>query len=227
MAAWTDFPWRRAGSYIFVQLLGAFVASAVLYVAFAGPLRAFEAAQHLTRGQPGSEASAMIFGEYYPNPGGHPLTASSTGLVSMREAFFVEVVGTFVLLLVILGVSDARNSSRPNAYAPMAIGLSITLLISLFGPLTMACFNPARDFAPRLFSALAGWGTVPFTANGQGWLTVYILAPILGGQLGGAIYRAFFKIFSTGCRLPPIWRWWFSRVTAGPCHQYLPQNGNQ
>jgi glycerol uptake facilitator protein len=57
----------------------------------------------------------------------------------------------------------------------------------------MACFNPARDFAPRVFSSLAGWGRVPFEANGSGWFTVYILAPLLGGLLGGGIYRAFFK----------------------------------
>ena len=57
----------------------------------------------------------------------------------------------------------------------------------------MACFNPARDFAPRVFSSLAGWGTIPFQVNGIGWLTVYILAPLLGGLLGGAIYTAWFK----------------------------------
>jgi glycerol uptake facilitator protein len=70
----------------------------------------------------------------------------------------------------------------------------VTLLISLLGPLTMACFNPARDFAPRIFSSMAGWGAVPFMVNGPGWLTVYILAPLLGGLLGGGIYRVFFKL---------------------------------
>jgi glycerol uptake facilitator protein len=67
------------------------------------------------------------------------------------------------------------------------------MLISLLGPLTMACFNPARDLGPRLFSSLAGWNTVPFTANGTGWFTVYILAPIIGGLLGGGIYRLLFQ----------------------------------
>jgi len=65
----------------------------------------------------------------------------------------------------------------------------VTLLISLLGPLTMACMNPARDFGPRLFSSLVGWGSVPFTTNGLGWLTVYIAAPLLGGLIGGGIYR--------------------------------------
>jgi glycerol uptake facilitator protein len=57
----------------------------------------------------------------------------------------------------------------------------------------MACFNPARDLGPRLFSSLAGWGSLPFTVNGSGWFVVYILAPIVGGLFGGAIYRYFFR----------------------------------
>jgi glycerol uptake facilitator protein len=79
-----------------------------------------------------------------------------------------------------------------------AIGLAVTLLISLLGPLTMACFNPARDLGPRVFSSLAGWGAVPFQVNGIGWLTVYIVAPLLGGLLGGFLYRTFFKLNYTG-----------------------------
>jgi glycerol uptake facilitator-like aquaporin len=57
----------------------------------------------------------------------------------------------------------------------------------------MAGFNPARDFAPRLFSAAAGWGRVVFTANGSGWLLVYIVAPLVGGMAGALSYRAFFR----------------------------------
>jgi glycerol uptake facilitator protein len=70
----------------------------------------------------------------------------------------------------------------------------VTIVISLLGPLTMACLNPARDLAPRIFSSLAGWGSVPFRVNGLGWLTVYIIAPIVGGLLGGGIYRVFFRV---------------------------------
>ena len=73
------------------------------------------------------------------------------------------------------------------------IGLTVTLLISLLGPLTMACFNPARDFAPRVSSAAVGWRGLPFAVNGHGWLTVYILAPLLSGILGGGGYRVFFR----------------------------------
>ena len=73
----------------------------------------------------------------------------------------------------------------------LAIGLTVTMLISLLGPLTMAGLNPARDLGPRLFSSVAGWGEVPFTANGIGWLTVYVIAPICGAWVGGGIYRWF------------------------------------
>ena len=135
----------------------------------------------------------MIFGEYYPSPGGRPFTTEARKRMTTQRAFAAEVVGTAVLLLVIFCVTDERNKARPQILTAVAIGLTVTLLISLLGPLTMACFNPARDFGPRLFSSLAGWGQVPFEANGMGWLTVYIIAPLLGGLLGGGIYRAFFK----------------------------------
>ena len=113
--------------------------------------------------------------------------------MSGPAAFGAEVVATGILVLVILCCVDEKNQARPQILTAATIGLTVTLLISLFGPLTMASFNPARDFAPRVFSALAGWGTAPFCVNGIGWLTVYIIAPLLGGLLGGAIYAFFFK----------------------------------
>ena len=192
LAAWNGFSWKRVPGYVVAQLVGAFAASALLYVIYSGALEVFEAAHGITRSAPGSEASAMIFGEYFPNPGGKPLSAMGEAVITWPVAMVAEIAGTAILLLVILGVTDERNSLRPPGYAPMVIGLTITLLISLLGPLTMACFNPARDFAPRVFSALAGWGGVPFTANGHGWFSVYIAAPLIGGIFGGWIHRTFF-----------------------------------
>jgi glycerol uptake facilitator protein len=183
-------PPRRAPGYILMQFLGSFSASAALYALFAGPLRAFESAHRIIRGAPGSESSAMIFGEFFPNPAWHPGGAE---VVSQGAAFLVEAAGTSILVLVILCVTDTRNRSHPGPLAAAMIGLTITMLISLFGPLTMAGFNPARDLAPRLFSALAGWGSLAFTANGSGWLTVYVIAPVAGGLAGALAYRLFFR----------------------------------
>lgn len=191
-AVWTDFPRRRVLGYWGAQLAGAFVASAVLYAIYAGALETFESAHGIVRGAPGSEASAMIFGEYFPNPGGRALTATARDAVPEWRAFLVEMFGAGILMLVILGVSDERNRARPRGYAALAIGLALTILISLLGPLTQAGFNPARDLAPRLFSAVAGWQSVPFSTNGRGWLTVYVLAPMLGAIAAGGIYRRWF-----------------------------------
>jgi len=154
LSVWSDFPRRKVPSYLAAQFTGAFAAAVVLYFIFGGTLAAFEQANGIVRGQAGSEASAKVFGEFYR----HPLTTA--------QAFGAEVAGTAVMLLVIFCVTDERNKARPRILTAATIGLTVTLLISLLGPLTMACFNPARDLAPRLFSALAGWGAVPFQVNG-------------------------------------------------------------
>ena len=189
LAAWGGFPKSRVAGYVATQMVGAFAAAAMLQVIFGGAIGEFEAKTGIVRGGPGSEASAMIYGEYYPNPLGKPLTEASAGRMSQGRAFIAEVVGTALLLLVIFCATDLNNSNRPQILTAATIGLTVTMLISLLGPLTMACFNPARDLGPRLFSSLAGWGNVPFTVNGMGWLTVYVIAPIVGGLLGGGIYR--------------------------------------
>jgi glycerol uptake facilitator protein len=193
MAAWGGFPVTRVAGYIATQIIAAFTAAAILYVIFGGAIAEFEAKNHVIRGQSGSEASAMIFGEFYPNPGGKPLSESNPGRMSLMRAIVAEIVGTALLLLVIFCTTDPNNKDRPQILTAATIGLTVTMLISLLGPLTMACFNPARDLGPRLFSSLAGWNAVPFTANGTGWFTVYILAPILGGLLGGGCYRLLFR----------------------------------
>ena len=189
LAACGRFPFRNVAKYLVAQFAGAFVASAAVYFLYRGSLLGFESANQIVRGAAGSESSAMIFGEYFPNPGGHPFTEDIRARVSHVTAFFAEALGTGILILVILGSTDERNSSRPLVLTAATIGLTVTMLISLLGPLTMACLNPARDLAPRIFSALAGWRSVPFTTNGWGWLTVYVVAPIVGALLGGVIYR--------------------------------------
>ena len=192
-AVWSRFPIRLVLPYIAVQMLAAFSAAALLYVIFSGSIAAYETKNGINRGEIGSEATAMVFGEYFPNPGGKPLTAAARATMSHGAAFVAEVVGAAILVLVIFCVTDDRNATRPQLLTAATIGLTVTILISLLGPLTMASLNPARDLGPRLFSAMAGWRAVPFQVNGLGWLTVYIIAPIAGGLVGGGIYRLFFR----------------------------------
>jgi glycerol uptake facilitator protein len=192
-AAWSRFPVRLVIPYLIVQMIGAFAAAALLYSIFAGAIAGYEAKHGIVRGAEGSEATAMVFGDYFPNPGGKALTAEARATMTPGQAFTAELVGTAILVLVIFCSTDERNASRPQILTAATIGLTVTLIISLIGPLTMAGLNPARDLGPRIFSSIAGWRGVPFTTNNPGWLTVYIIAPIVGGLLGGGIYRGFFR----------------------------------
>ena len=169
----TDFPKRRIPGYFAAQLLGAFIAASAVFFLFESQISSLEESKHITRGDAASVATARIFGEYYPES------------VSHINAICAEFLGTLLLALVIFGFTAKENKSGPGPMTPVAIGMTLTTLICVFAPLTQAGFNPARDLAPRFFSAIAGWGTVPFSHNGIGWLTVYVLAPC-GGALTGA-----------------------------------------
>jgi glycerol uptake facilitator protein len=69
------------------------------------------------------------------------------------------------------------------------IGLVVAIIVSVIAPLTQAGLNPARDFGPRFFAWLMGWGSVAIPGPRGGFFTVYILAPILGALLGALAYR--------------------------------------
>lgn len=187
-----DFPMRRLPAYCLAQLAGATLAAAAVYVLFGGAIAMKEAELGVSRGAAGSEATAMIFGEFFPNPGGRPLTDGSAKLVSTGRAFLAEFLGTALLALAIFGFTHRSNSGAPGPLLPLAIGMTLTVLIGVFAPLTMAGFNPARDLGPRLFSSVAGWGRLPFAVNGHGWLTVYVIAPCAGACAGAALAQALF-----------------------------------
>lgn len=198
MAVWGRHPWGRVGPYVASQFAGAALAAAVLFLAFGPYLAEKERLKGVVRGGPGSDITAMCYGEYFPSPGA--LAEGSTpydpdkraafdALVSPATAFFIELVGTAVLAVVVFAVTDSRNPAAPlSRLAPAFIGLTVACLVSVIAPLTQACFNPARDLGPRLVAYLTGWGAVAFPGP-RGWvLTVYALAPILGAVLGGAVY---------------------------------------
>jgi glycerol uptake facilitator protein len=203
LATWGLFPWRRVAPYIAAQLIGAFAAAFVLYVLFAGFLTAKEVAKGVTRGEPGSIVTAMCYGEYFPNPG--PM-AGGTATYDEAEhrrfderlkewaACLAEVLGTAVLGMMVVAVTEERNPLGPQRLAPVFIGLTVTALICVIAPLTQACFNPARDFGPRLFAFLAGWGEVALPGpRPTGFVTVYILSPIAGAFAGFGFYRNVFR----------------------------------
>jgi len=187
--AWRGFPRAKIIPYILSQVIGAFLASALLLALFSGVLTAFEHEKGLVRGHPGSELSAMVFGEYFPNPGICGTTPEAYTKVSQVQAMTAEGFGTAVLVFLIFALTDPRNRNRPDRtlFAPF-IGLTITILICVLAPLTQAGFNPARDFGPRVLAYFAGWGAIAIPGPRGGFFTVFILSPIVGGLIGGGLY---------------------------------------
>ena len=196
---WRGFPKSRVIPYIVAQVAGAFVAAAALFVLFEPHIAAREAAKGVTRGEAGSEMTAMCYGEYFPAPGSigageGPYSPEAhlhlTSLMSPGRAFFAEFLGTAILAFVVFAATDSRNPGAPvSSNAPVFIGLTVSVLISVIAPLTQACFNPARDFGPRLFASMAGWGSIALPGlNDLNWLWVYIVAPTAGAIVGAGFY---------------------------------------
>ena len=179
----TDFSWKKVPRYIIAQCLGSLIAAILVYILYSEAIYSYESLLDIERGSFESVRSAMVFGEYYPNPA--MVEDSPLSSISILSAFLAEAIGTGILAYVIFTIIKLQD--LPKWLIPILIGVTLTILISLFAPLSMAGFNPARDFMPRLLSVFLGWGTVPFMANGIGWLVVYILAPIIGAQIGAAI----------------------------------------
>ena len=151
-------PAASVAPYILSQIAGAIVAAGVLYMIASG-----KAGFDL-----GAGFAANGFGEH--SPGGYSLFA----------CLVAELVLTFMFLFVIMGATDSR---APAALAPLAIGLTLTLIHLISIPVTNTSVNPARSTGPALF--VGGW------ALAQLWL--FWVAPLLGGALGGFAYRTLTK----------------------------------
>lgn len=148
------FPANKLPPYILAQVLGAIVAGGVLYV--------------IASGAPGFDVSKGFAANGY--------AAHSPGGYSLGAALLTEVVMTAFFLLVILGATDRR---APNGFAPLPIGLALTLIHLISIPVTNTSVNPARSTGVALY--VADW------ALSQLWL--FWLAPIAGALLGALAYR--------------------------------------
>jgi glycerol uptake facilitator protein len=199
MAIFRGFPRGRILPYIASQIAGAFTGAACVYALWSGYFpRAIEK-MGIEIGAPGSQKLMMIFSCFYPNPGGIGVDASAMATVGAGTAFFVEVVLTMFLLLMIFALTEPDNPGLPQAgLGPIFVGLTVTAIVGVGGPLTMDAVNPVRDFGPRLFAYVIGFGKIAFPGpRGNEWW-LYIVAPIIGAIIGAAVYRFLVKRF-----LPP------------------------
>ncbi len=183
MAVWRGFPKVKIGPYVLAQLLGAMAASLLLYALYHGMIAHMEA-QTAARGLPGSEMTAMVFGEYFPNPA-LKLPAET---VPLWTAMLGEAIGTAFLACFVFSLTEKRNPEAPRFMVPLFIGLTVSIIISVIAPLTQAGLNPARDFGPRLVAYILGWGEVAIPGPRGGFFTVYILSPVVGAIVGAGAY---------------------------------------
>uniref|UniRef100_A0A4W5LBM4 Aquaporin 7 n=1 Tax=Hucho hucho TaxID=62062 RepID=A0A4W5LBM4_9TELE len=170
--------WRMLPVYILSQLIGSFLAAGTIYSLY------YDAIYHYCGGNltvSGPKATAGIFATY-PAP-----------YLSLHAGFLDQVIGTAMLLLCLMALSDQRNQPAPSGGEPIAVGLLVLLIGVSLGSNSGYAINPSRDLGPRIFTAIAGWGPEVFRA-GNGWWWVPVLAPMVGGVTGASIYKVFVEL---------------------------------
>jgi MIP family channel proteins len=173
-AVFRDFPLRKVVPYAVAQTLGAFLASAVVFLTYREALDAFDGG---LRAVSGPKATAGIWATY------------PQAYLSIAGGFVDQVVGTALLLIGLFALVDAKNARLPPYLIPAAAGLLVLAIGATFGMNSGYAINPARDLGPRLFTAIAGWGGEVFRA-GNAWWWVPLVAPPIGALLGAFVYDA-------------------------------------
>jgi glycerol uptake facilitator protein len=180
------FPWRKVAPYMVAQVLGAFVGGSLVYLVYHDAISSFEAAKHITRGTLGGAAdSTPTFSIFATFPA--PYFGSS-----MIGPLIDQIVGTAFLLMFVLALTDERNQPPKSNLAPLLIGLAVAAIGMSFGANAGYAINPARDFGPRFFAWLAGWGQVAIPGI-HNYLWVPIVGPFVGGVLGAIVYDIFIR----------------------------------
>ncbi|HWE48357.1 MAG TPA: MIP/aquaporin family protein [Bryobacteraceae bacterium] len=166
LAIYRNFAWRKVAPYIVAQTLGAFFAAALVFWNYHPAFQALD---------PGLEHTAGIFTTFPAFP-----QIPFAGLLD-------QTIGTALLLLMIFAITDERNQPPGANMGALMIGLVVVVIGMSFGGMHGYAINPARDFGPRLFTAVAGFKNNGLT-DGTKVFWVPIVGPIIGGILGSAAY---------------------------------------
>jgi glycerol uptake facilitator protein len=166
LAVFRGFPWRKVLPYCLAQTAGAFA------------------------------GAALVFWNYHPAfRKADPLLERTAGVFTTFPAFpevplaglFDQILGTALLVLLVLAIVDERNQPLGSGLTPVAVGLVVVAIGMSFGGMHGYAINPARDFGPRLFTALAGFRNNGLT-DGTLVFWVPVVGPLAGGLLGGWVY---------------------------------------
>ncbi len=168
-------PLIRVPGYIVAQTIGAFLAAALVYTVY-GPIL-------LVVDPDLTEATANVF------------FCGINPSINFTYAFLTEVVDAALLVLLMQTIADEKNPLNLGRLNPLIVAVYFAGIGLCNYPLTMICMNPARDFGPRLFAYLVGYGTVAIPGIMGFEMLVYTSAPIVGGLIGGFFYDLAIKPF--------------------------------
>jgi glycerol uptake facilitator protein len=165
------FPWAKVVPYALAQTVGAFLAALCIRWNYYEAFRVFD---------PGKTVKSQ--GVFSTLPGNGVLPVSQLG--ALRD----QIIGTAVLVLLVLAITDARNTAPGANLAAFIIGLVVVGIGMALGADAGYAINPARDFGPRLASWITGWSDAFNDQRGHFYAWVPIVGPLVGGPLGGYVY---------------------------------------
>jgi glycerol uptake facilitator protein len=173
-------PWRKVPPYWAAQVLGCFVGAALVFLVYNNAINSYDQVHHIVKGTAASVGTYSTFATF-------PAPYFSNVLGPLID----QIVGTFFLVLFIWAVTDEHNSPVGANLAPFIVGLIVLAVGISFGANAGYAINPARDFGPRIFALIAGWGKVAFPGdythiNDYFWIP--IVGPLIGGALASVVY---------------------------------------
>ena len=172
LAIFRGFEWKKVAPYALAQTLGAFCAALLVRWNYTEILAAFD---------PGHTIKSQFIFSTLPGNGVYP--------VSQWGALRDQIIGTAILMLVIMALTDLLNTAPKANMGPLITGLLVVAIGMAWGADAGYAINPARDFGPRLASYLTGYRHAWRDQYGNLYFWVPIVGPLLGGPLGAAIYQ--------------------------------------
>ena len=180
-----QFPWGKVLPYIAAQVVGAFVGAALVYLVYHNAISSFEATNGITRGAPDSNTTFSIFATF-------PAPYYNGGMIG---PLIDQIVGTMFLVIFVFALTDTLNQAPRANLAPLLVGLAVAAIGMSYGANAGYAINPARDFGPRIWALIAGWGQVAFPGTVKGAFTAYFWVPIVGPLVGGVIGAYIYDLF--------------------------------
>ena len=174
LAVYRKFSWGKVIPYCVAQVVGAFLGAALVYQLFSPVIDQFNVTNHLSRLDGGAA------GVFFTHPG---------LAITPMHAFGDEIVLTAFLIFGIFAITEQYNEVAPGANGgALMIGFLVALIGASMGYLEAWAINPARDFGPRLFCYLTGWGSSALPSPQSYWW-IPIIGPLIGAVVGGGAYQ--------------------------------------